>query len=154
MYKCERCGGTFEHFQTAGQCPLCGVWADVKCDACSYTDDARVFIDNGDQCPKCGSIVLVPGYQPPAVPAGETWETCRGCGRPIKSSDWTCPHCGRTKWGMIVALGILSLLCLWAAIYFRSQTIVLLGGGILGAICLWITIDEIIKGLKTPKKRR
>lgn len=63
MYQCERCGQAFARFKTPGQCPHCGVWASVRCNACRYTDAAQVFIDNGDRCPKCGSAVHVPGGQ-------------------------------------------------------------------------------------------
>lgn len=61
MYKCERCGGVFAKFKTPGQCPLCGVWASVRCSGCGHTAHANVFIANGDQCPKCGARVPVPG---------------------------------------------------------------------------------------------
>ena len=61
MYQCEKCGGTFEHFKAPGQCPLCKVWAIVRCQACNYTADAKEFINNNDSCPKCGAKVSVPG---------------------------------------------------------------------------------------------
>jgi hypothetical protein len=61
MYKCEKCRGTFEHFETPGQCPLCKVWASVRCDACGFTDAANKFIDNNDCCPKCGAKVSMSG---------------------------------------------------------------------------------------------
>ncbi|MBI1830569.1 MAG: hypothetical protein HYR84_03855 [Planctomycetes bacterium] len=61
MYRCDRCRGTFEHFHTAGQCPLCGLWASVRCTGCGHTASANVFISNGDTCPKCGASVASPG---------------------------------------------------------------------------------------------
>ncbi len=61
MYRCEACGGTFSRFKVAGQCPLCKVWASVRCDGCGYTAHANAFIKNGDRCPQCGARVAVPG---------------------------------------------------------------------------------------------
>ncbi len=61
MYRCEKCGGTFAHFKTLGQCPLCGVWASVKCSGCGHIAQAKEFIDNGDKCTKCGAKVPMPG---------------------------------------------------------------------------------------------
>jgi DNA-directed RNA polymerase subunit RPC12/RpoP len=61
MYKCERCGGTFAQFKTPGQCPLCGVWASVRCSGCGYTAHANEFVKNSDRCPQCGAQVSVPG---------------------------------------------------------------------------------------------
>lgn len=61
MYRCERCGGVFGSFTTPGQCPLCGVWASVRCTGCGYTGHANEFVKNNDRCPKCGARVSVPG---------------------------------------------------------------------------------------------
>lgn len=61
MYRCTRCDGTFQTFVTAGQCPLCGGWADVLCTNCGYTDAASVFAANGNRCPKCRTEVILPG---------------------------------------------------------------------------------------------
>ncbi len=61
MYSCQRCRGTFGQFRTPGQCPLCGVWASVRCSGCGHTAHANVFIANGDRCPKCGASVSIPG---------------------------------------------------------------------------------------------
>ena len=61
MYLCENCKGTFEHFKTPGMCPLCNVWASVRCEACKFTADANQFINNHDACPKCGAKVSIPG---------------------------------------------------------------------------------------------
>ena len=61
MFRCEKCGGTFAHFKTPGQCPLCGVWASVRCQRCRYTAHADQFINNNDACPKCGAKVSIPG---------------------------------------------------------------------------------------------
>lgn len=65
MYKCERCGGTFTTFKTAGLCPHCGVRASVRCSDCAYTAHANEFINNRDRCPRCGARVSVgnPGNQ-------------------------------------------------------------------------------------------
>jgi rubrerythrin len=70
MYLCERCHGTFASFTTPGQCPLCGTWAHVQCQGCRYTAHANEFINNNDRCPKCGSIVSVPGGSDSASPVG------------------------------------------------------------------------------------
>ncbi len=69
MYQCERCDKTFTRFKTPGQCPHCGVWADVRCSGCGYTGPAKVFVDRGDRCPRCGSVVYV-GSQPSASSPG------------------------------------------------------------------------------------
>lgn len=61
MYQCSRCGGTFASFVTAGQCPLCGGWADVRCANCGHTDEANAFIAHGNRCPKCNAEVVLPG---------------------------------------------------------------------------------------------
>ena len=73
MYQCERCGGTFAHFKTPGQCPLCGVWASVRCTACGHTAHANVFINNADRCPQCGARVSVPGAGVGCSPAVAGW---------------------------------------------------------------------------------
>jgi len=73
MYHCERCKGTFARFKTPGQCPLCGMWASVRCNACGYTDDARQFIQNSDLCPNCGAKVALTG-------GGTPWLTKLGIG--------------------------------------------------------------------------
>jgi hypothetical protein len=70
MYGCERCGGTFAHFKTPGQCPLCGTWANVKCRrrGCGYVAPATEFIAHGDRCPKCGCVVVIGGAPAPRGP--------------------------------------------------------------------------------------
>lgn len=61
MYKCEACSGTFAHFKTPGQCPLCHRWASVKCTGCGHIGSAITFIQNKDCCPSCGQHTNVPG---------------------------------------------------------------------------------------------
>jgi hypothetical protein len=77
MYQCERCRGTFQFFQTPGQCPLCKTWASVRCDACRHIAPASVFIDAGNMCPRCGRAVYIVGAAPtrrPAPPYPVTFE--------------------------------------------------------------------------------
>lgn len=64
MYRCGNCGGSFERFEVPGQCPLCKKWAAVQCSACGHTAIAKVFVDAGNRCPKCGSVVVVEGQRP------------------------------------------------------------------------------------------
>ena len=95
MYKCERCGGAFATFKTPGQCPLCGVWASVRCDACGHIDKANIFISNGDSCPKCGSKVTINRDTP-----SKYIEKCPKCG-----SEWDgqiCRNCGNKKWSCLI----------------------------------------------------
>jgi hypothetical protein len=73
LYLCEKCLGTFERFDVAGQCPRCGVWACVRCKNCSFTAHANEFINNGNRCPKCGAVVHIPGA-PVELTAIETVE--------------------------------------------------------------------------------
>lgn len=68
MYHCEMCGGDFYRFKTPGQCPLCKLYALVRCLGCQYIADATVFINNNDHCPKCGASVTVPGSSALGVP--------------------------------------------------------------------------------------
>jgi DNA-directed RNA polymerase subunit RPC12/RpoP len=113
MYKCERCGRTFEHFKTPGKCPLCGVWASVRCAACGHTDGANVFINNNNRCPKCG--VYVPGpagstASPVKETPKETGYSCPECGTIYKG--FHCPSCGeknRSIIGQLVGIGIIFL---------------------------------------------
>ena len=60
MYQCSKCGGTMSYPHDV--CPCCGVLlSGVKCQGCGYTGAKSVFINNGHKCPKCDSIVHVPG---------------------------------------------------------------------------------------------
>jgi hypothetical protein len=68
MYRCEGCGRTFQSFRTPGQCPLCGVWASVKCHGCGHTGPATEFINAGNTCPKCGIAVYF-GKAPSRAPS-------------------------------------------------------------------------------------
>lgn len=90
--------------------------------------------------------------------------TCGKCGRSrdtSNSSDWTCPHCGYTQWGIIAIYGVFSLLSLGAAIFWGPMIkgsslrfIVKWGGGIVGAIVLLAVIYWVISALKTAKEKR
>jgi WD40 repeat protein len=86
-------------------------------------------------------------------------ELCKRCGRSIKTTDYTCPYCGNTQWGLIGCLGVFSLLCLGAAALGSSQiadsgwrSVVMWGGGILGAMCLLGTIGFVVRGVRNPRK--
>lgn len=61
MYSCPSCHQTFEHFNTPGKCPHCGIYAGVRCGGCGYSASADTFISNNDRCPKCGAKVSIPG---------------------------------------------------------------------------------------------
>lgn len=61
MYYCEGCRGNFARFKEPGRCPLCGMYASVKCSGCGYTASASVFIANDDTCPECGAHIGMPG---------------------------------------------------------------------------------------------
>lgn len=61
MYYCTSCRRDFWRFKTPGQCPLCGVYADVRCQNCSFTAAASIYITNHDCCPQCGQVAQVPG---------------------------------------------------------------------------------------------
>lgn len=71
MYGCSACGGTFFHFETPGQCPLCKRYAQVSCSSCGHSDSADVFINNNDACPKCGVLSMgIAGIGAAPMPAG------------------------------------------------------------------------------------
>lgn len=152
MYKCGRCGGTFSQFKLSGQCSLCGTWARVGCYGCSQR-----FIDNGDRCSKCGSVIHVEGQSTAAaVPATQK---CPGCGRSIPSSHWSCFHCGHTRWQKILWVGLMSLGCIGFAVFGSpylsptlGQTLARWVGWALGGFGLWMTFGAVVVGLKARKK--
>jgi len=86
-------------------------------------------------------------------------EECGKCDEVKKKSDWTCPHCGHTEWGIIVSLGIFGLAWIGAG----AAGYVLIGGavlrnlvgfglGIVGCLILIGVITEVVEGLKQSKK--
>ena len=150
MYTCGRCGGVVD--KSTRRCPHCSaLLAGIRCTGCGFVGGEGDF--PGDRCPKCGAAVRTGGASRQSAPAQEK---CKGCGKLIKPSDWTCPHCGHTQWGMIVGLGIFALLCIGLSVLaFRRENWSDLVGwlaGILGAICLLVTIGETVTGLKTAKR--
>ena len=147
IYTCGRCGRGVT--KTTRVCPHCGArLAGIKCQTCGFIGSETDFA--GDRCPKCRSVVRVSRQKPTS--AAPKMETCKGCGRSIKSSDWTCPHCGHTQWGYIVGPGLFSLLCLSVIYWNLEAPICTWGGVILGALCLFVTISEVVTALKTPKR--
>lgn len=83
MYRCTNCGGSFSYFEKPGQCPLCKVWAVVKCTSCGFTDSAITFIQNLNKCPKCGAAI---SWQSDPAKPSKTVEciyniVCEACGK-------------------------------------------------------------------------
>lgn len=149
IYTCGRCGRSVT--KTTRVCPHCGAQlAGIKCQNCGFIGSETDFA--GDRCPKCRSVVYVNRQQ--SASAAPAMQTCKGCRRSIKSSDWTCPHCGYTQWGSIVGMGIFSLFCLSAILWGSQieQPLCTWGGGIVGAVCLLITISAVVTALKTPRR--
>ena len=172
--RCTSCGFTGSERDFAGdRCPKCGSFVQVdrppatpsgvKCMNCGFTGSKWDFA--GDQCPRCRSIVQVsrwtatPEAAPKAVPEARD-ETCKTCGQAIKASDWTCPHCGHTRWTLIALLGAASLACLGSALYAALPTVEMGPaeyacwgiGGLGGAILLLVTVSEIVTALKARRK--
>jgi tetratricopeptide (TPR) repeat protein len=85
----------------------------------------------------------------PETKAASKMETCKGCGQLIKSTDWTCPHCGYTQWQMIIVSGIISLICLIVAVF--TSDCIRWGAAAMGALVFYVTIDQVVKAIKTPK---
>ncbi|WP_420628186.1 hypothetical protein [Candidatus Leptofilum sp.] len=51
------------------RCPSClAIISGVKCNSCSYVGGKSEFISNNHRCPKCNSIVRVPGVPRLASP--------------------------------------------------------------------------------------
>lgn len=67
-------------------------------------------------------------------------QPCSRCDQPIKSTDWTCPHCGHTRWGMIAGLWLFSLL-------FLSAAFLLLPGRSDLACIRWVVLLVGLSGL-------
>lgn len=153
MYSCGRCGGAVS--KSTRRCPHCSaLLAGIRCKGCGFVGTESDF--PGDRCPKCGSVVYTGGGG-----SAPKEEKCKGCGKVIKSSDLTCPHCGYTQWGPIGLLLVLSIGCLVGAVfgYLRIQdetwhNVVGWGGGILGLLMLIMTITEIVKGVRSEKRYR
>ena len=61
IYQCEKCSNTFKEFKQPGQCPHCGVWAQVKCGKCGHSAAASTFISSKNCWPKCRTRVVIPG---------------------------------------------------------------------------------------------
>jgi hypothetical protein len=67
-------------------------------------------------------------------------QACRKCGQAIKATDWTCPHCGHTRWGLIAAMWLLSLL-------FLAGAFLLLPGRSDLACIRWVVLFVGLSGL-------
>jgi hypothetical protein len=61
MFRCEDCGREFAHYETPGKCPLCGIWAKVRCEECGYFGAASFYVQKGNKCPRCGRKAQIPG---------------------------------------------------------------------------------------------
>jgi len=60
MYQCSKCNHTMSY--PPYRCPSCGVLlSGVKCQGCGYVGGKQEFISNNHRCPKCGSVVEIPG---------------------------------------------------------------------------------------------
>jgi hypothetical protein len=69
MYQCSHCGGYMS--TPLDRCPKCGVLlSGVKCQACQYMGTKTEFINNGNRCPNCNSVVHITGA-PQAVGRSE-----------------------------------------------------------------------------------
>lgn len=144
MYQCSRCGAAMS--QPLDRCPKCGVLlSGVRCEACKYVGGKTEFINNHHRCPKCNSTVRIPGSSSAPKAAPKT-EACKRCGTLIQTSDWTCPHCGYTQWGMIVGAGVIAIVLL-AVAYFTSDC-VRWGAGVAGAILLLTVVSSVYTGIK------
>lgn len=65
MYQCSNCGQPMAYPQD--RCPGCGVLlSGVRCQSCRYVGGKQEFISNGHKCPKCDSVVHIPGTAPTA----------------------------------------------------------------------------------------
>lgn len=85
-------------------------------------------------------------------------EICKRCGHAI-GARFTCPNCGNTQWGMLIGVGVFSLVCLVGAIFWGLhisvlfwRAVVMWGGGCLGGFVLLFVIVWVIKGITTPRK--
>lgn len=59
LHVCPKCEAEFAKYAVPGQCPLCGEWAVVACQACGLESGAKRFVENGFKCPRCGGKVKV-----------------------------------------------------------------------------------------------
>ena len=106
MYRCGNCGGTFSFFTIPGKCPICGRWAKVKCSNCGFADEAEVFIQKGNRCPKCNKRVRIDGAQQTNNAILDRYN-CPDCGNPMVLL--VCSNCGHRRWFLIVIFVFLEL---------------------------------------------
>lgn len=60
MYRCSNCGNMMT--QPLDRCPSCRViLSGVRCEACYYVGGKIEFVNNHHRCPKCNSMVTIPG---------------------------------------------------------------------------------------------
>jgi len=147
----------------AGACPNCG--AQLQAFTCARCGHVAPSPDSSGRCRKCGAPAALPAAMrdkatPKATPETPNVETCKKCGQVIKGTDWTCPHCGHTQWGMIAVLGFVALACLGSALYAALPTTEIGSakyacwgiGGLGGAILLLVAIGGIVTAMKARKK--
>ncbi|MHB1454781.1 MAG: MORN repeat-containing protein [Saccharofermentanales bacterium] len=92
----------------------------------------------------------------------EEMKICKKCGNyrnTSKGSDWTCPYCDHTQWGIIAIYAIVSLFLLGIAIFasadithFFLRFIVQWGVGSIGAIVLLASIIWMVSALQARRK--
>lgn len=111
MYYCESCEQSFRRFRTPGQCPNCGVFANVRCRHCGYVDSAAKFAELGHKCPDCGATVAIPGGDDEEQPREEPREAAADA-RPVDRDaldEWEFEE-GWRGFRPSIASGILAVL--------------------------------------------
>jgi hypothetical protein len=91
--------------------------------------------------------VTVPGGSAAGGASGTSDEVCKGCGRTIPGTDWTCPHCGTTRWGMVIGTTVVGLLGILAAVAPGSPIWLRVVGGLVG-LAFFVGAVEIRTGLR------
>jgi len=124
------------------------------CFVCTRIPSKRAVFESGFSqhkvCLVCGKDMTAPACQTATTaPLGGN---CKRCHASTDKSDWICPNCGRTSWGVIFFMLAISMLLI--ALSFGCAP-----GGlwrwfwmILGGLLALLPISEIIKSLTWSKK--
>lgn len=80
---------------------------------------------------------------------GSVVETCKGCGRTISGTDWTCPHCGKTRWPMVIGTTVVGLIGIGVAAAPDAPTWLRIVAGVLGGLFSLVGVSEIRTGLRS-----